>query len=106
MVEPPDEGVMVCTPPPTVETMVRPTLFVLVTTWPCVREGDEVPVAEGDAPAEIEADVVEAEPAAITPLDEVLLEDVVMGELSPALAEVALVSAFGLDAVPEVVSPP
>lgn len=108
MVEPPDEGVIVCTPPPTVETMVRPTLFVLVTTWPCVREGDEVPVAEGDPPAEVEADVVEveAEPAATTPLDEVPVKDVVIGELPPAPAEVALASAFGLDAVPEVVSPP
>lgn len=67
-----------------------------------------MPVAEGEPPAEIEADVVEpeAEPAARAPLDEVLVEDVVMGELSPALAEVALVAGLGLDAVPEVVSPP
>lgn len=106
MVEPPDEGVIVCTPPPTVETMVKPTLFVLVTTWPCVREGDEVPVAEGDAPAEVEVDVVEAEPAALASLDEVLVEVVVMGELPPAPAEVALVAALGLDAAPGVVSPP
>lgn len=65
-------------------------------------------MAEGEPPAEIEADVVEpeAEPAARAPLDEVLVEDVVMGELSPALAEVALVAGLGLDAVPEVVSPP
>ena len=102
MVEPPDEGVMVRAPPPTVETMVRPTLLVLVTTSPRVREGDEVLVVEAAPPADAEADALEleleAEPAAIAPLDAVLVEVV----LPPAPADVVLVPAPGL----EVVSPP
>lgn len=102
VVELPGEGEMVCTPPPTVETMVRPTLLVLVTTSPCVREDEEVLVVEGDAPAEVEVDVVELEPAATAPLDEVLVEVVVEG----VLELVVLVSELGLEVVLVEVSPP
>ena len=94
VVKPPAEGEMVCTPPPTVETMVRPTPLVLVTTWPLVREVEEVSVVEGDSPADVGVGVVE--PAAPAPLDEVLVEVV------PASAGVVP----GLEVVLEVVSPP
>ena len=99
---------MVLTPPPTVETMVRPTLLVLVTTSPRVREGDEAPVEEGDWPAEDEVDVVgfEPEPATLAPLDEVLVDVVVEGVLWPAPAGVVDVPALGLEGVLEAVSPP
>ena len=102
VVEPPAEGVMVWTPPPTVETMVRPTLLVLVTTSPFVREA-EVPVADGDAPAEVELDGLEPVPdaAATPPLEEVLVEVV----LGLAAAGVVLVAAAGLGVVLDV-SPP
>lgn len=109
VVEPPDEGVMVCTPPPTVETMVRPTLLVLVMTSPRVRELEELAVVEGDPPAGVDVDVVEleAEPAAIAPLDEVLVDVVVEDalEAAPAPAGVVVVSVLGLD-VGLGVSPP
>ena len=103
VVEPPAEGEMVWTPPPTVETMVRPTLLVLVTTWPFMREAEEVSVAEGDPPAGVELDGLEPVPeaAATPPLDEVLAE-VVSGL---AAAGVVLVSATGLGVVLDV-SPP
>lgn len=81
VVELPDEGKMVCTPPPTVETMVRPTLLVLVITSPCVREDEEMVVVEGETAAEVELDVVELEPATIAPLEEVLVEVVEEGVL-------------------------
>ena len=87
VVELPDEGEMVWTPPPTVETTVRPTLLVLVMTSPCVREVEEVAVVDGDSPAEVEVDVVELEvvPATGAPFDEVLVEVVVLGvEAAPA----------------------
>ena len=102
VVEAPDEGEMVCTPPPTVETMVRPTLFVLVTTSPGVREVEEVAVVEGDTPAEVEVDVVELEPARIAPLDEVLVDVVLEVVLAPAPAGVVL----GVEVVLEDDSPP
>lgn len=109
VVEPPDEGVMVCTPPPTVETMVRPTLLVLVMTSPGVREDEELVVVEGETPAEVEVDVVELEPepAAIAPLDEVLVDVVVEDVLEPAPAPagVVVVSVLGLE-VGLGVSPP
>ena len=134
VVELPDEGEMVCTPPPTVETMMRPTALVLVMTSPCVRGPDEVAVVEGDSPAEVEVDVValepglepgpepkaepeaeaeaeaepEAEPeaATIAPLDEVLVEVVVEGKMEPAPVEVALGPPLGLVVVLEVSPPP
>ena len=86
VVELPDEGVMVCTPPPTVDTTVRPTLLVLVMAWPRVREVEEEAVVVGDSPAEVELDVVEPEPGLATtaPLD--VVEDV-----APAPADVVLV---------------
>ena len=104
VVETPDEGEMVCTPPPTVETMVRPTLFVLVTTSPGVREVEEVAVVEGDTPAEVDVDVVELElePATIAPLDEVLVDVVLEVVLAPAPAGVVL----GVEVVLEDDSPP
>ena len=104
VLEPPGEGEMVCTPPPTVETMVRPTLFVLVMTWPRVREAEEVVVGEGDSPG---VDVVELEstPGTTAPLDEVLV-DVVVGVLEPAPAGVAPVSVLELEVVLEEDSPP
>lgn len=107
-VELPGEGEMVCTPPPTVETMVRPTLLVLVTTSPCVREAEEVAVVEGDSPAEVEAEVVEpeSEPATIAPLDEVLVDVAVEGMLGPAPAMVVLVSVLGLEVVLDDKPPP
>ena len=99
VVEPPAEGVMVWTPPPTVETIVRPTLLVLVTTSPFVREA----VADGDPPAEAELDGLEPVPdaPATPPLEEVLVEVV----LGLAAAGVVLVSAAGLGVVLDV-SPP
>lgn len=108
VVELPDEGVMVCTPPPTVETMMRPTALVLVVTSPCVREVDEVAVVEVDWPAEVEVDVVEpeAEPATIAPLDEVLVDVVVEGVLGLAPVGVVLVSVLKVEVVLEEVSPP
>lgn len=107
-VELPGEGEMVCTPPPTVETMVRPTLLVLVMTSPCVREAEEVAVVEGDSPAEVEAEVVEceSEPATIAPLDEVLVDVMVEGMLEPAPARVVLVSVLGLEVVLDDKPPP
>ena len=87
VVELPDGGVIVCTPPPTVETMVRPTPLVLVITSPGVREAEVVAVVEGDSPAEVEVDVVELElvPATGAPFDEVLVDVVVLGvEPAPA----------------------
>lgn len=107
-VELPGEGEMVCTPPPTVETMVRPTLLVLVMTSPCVREAEEVAVVEGDSPAEVEAEVVEpeSEPATIAPLDEVLVDVAVEGMLGPAPARVVLVSVLGLEVVLDDKPPP
>ena len=99
MVEPPAEGEMVRTPPPTVETMVRLTLLVLVTTSPRVREGDWL------AGAEVDVVGVELEPAAIAPLDEVV-EVVVEGVFWLAAAAVEPVSPTGVDVVLEVVSPP
>lgn len=107
-VELPGEGVMVCTPPPTVETMVRPTLLVLVITSPCVREAEEVAVVEGDSPAEVEAEVLEpeSEPATIAPLDEVLVDVAVEGMLGPAPARVVLVSVLGLEVVLDDKPPP
>lgn len=89
VVELPDEGEMVWTPPPTVETTVRPTLLVVVMTSPCVREAVEEAVAEGDSPAEVEVDVVELElelvPAGDAPFDDVLVDVVVLGvEPAPA----------------------
>ena len=87
VVELPDEDEMVWTPPPTVETTVRPTLLVLVMTSPRVREVEEVDVVEGDSPAEVEVDVVELEvvPATGAPFDEVLVDVVVLGvEPAPA----------------------
>lgn len=104
VLEPPGEGEMVCTPPPTVETMVRPTLFVLVMTWPRVREAEEVVVGEGDSPG---VDVVELEstPETTAPLDEVLVE-VVIGVLEPAPAGVTPVSVLELEVVLEEDSPP
>ena len=111
--EPAPEGVMVCTPPPTVETMTRPTLLVLVTTSPRVRGAEEVEVAEGevapgDPPADVDVDGVEPEPepAAMAPLDEAPVDVGVDGVLSPPAAGVAVESALGLGAVVEEVSPP
>lgn len=109
VVEPPGEGEMVCTPPPTVETMVRPTLLVLVTTWPCVREAEEVAVVEGDSPAEVEVEVDVAEPsepATVASLDEVLVDVVGEGALGLAPASAVLVSELGLDDELEEASPP
>ena len=105
-VEAPPEGVMVWTPPPTVETMVRPTLLVLVMTSPFVREDEEVSVVEGDSPAEIGVDVVEleSEPAATAPLDEALA-DAAAGVLEPSPAGVVLVSEVVVGVL-EDVSPP
>ena len=114
VLELPAEGVMVWTPPPTVETTVRPTLLVLVMTSPFVRAGEEAAVeeaavGEGDAPAEVEVDVVvlelELAPPTIAPLDEVLVDVVVGGVLEPAPAGVALVLVVGVEAVLEEVSP-
>lgn len=87
VVELPDEGEMVWTPPPTVETTVRPTLLVVVMTSPGVREAVEEVVVEGDSPAEVEVDVLELElvPAAGAPFDDVLVDVVVLGvEAAPA----------------------
>ena len=99
VVELPGEGEMVCTPPPTVETMVRPMLLVLVIPWPRVREDEEVLVVDGDSPAEVEVDVVELEPATIAPLEvEVVVEGV--------LELVVLASELGLEVVLVEVSPP
>lgn len=108
VVEPPGEGEMVCTPPPTVETMVRPTLLVLVMTSPRVGEAEEAPVVEGDSPAEFEVDVVELEPAPVTiaPLDEVLVDVVVDGVLEPGPAGVGLTSVLELEVVLKEVCPP
>ena len=108
VVELPGEGEMVCTPPPIVETMVRPTLLVLVMSSPCVREAEVVLVVEGDSPAEVgvDVDVVEPEPAAIAPLDDVLVDVVVEGALELAPADVVLVSELGLEVALEDVSPP
>ncbi len=84
--------------------MVRPTLLVLVMTSPCVREDEEVAVAEGDSPAEVEDDVVEleSEPATIAPLDEVLVDVVLEG----VPAGVMLVSVLEVEVVLEDASPP
>lgn len=107
VVAPPDEGVMVCTPPPMVETMVRPTLLVLVMTSPRVSEA-EVEVVEGDPAAEVEGDAVELEPepAATAPLEEVLVDVVIEDGLEPWPAGVVLVSVLGVEGVLEGVSPP
>ena len=104
----PPEGEMVRAPPPTVETMTRPTLFVVVRTSPRVRLGEEVPVVEVDPPAAAAVDVLglEPEPAAIPPLDEVLVEVVEGGVLSLAPAAGVLVPPLGLEVVLEVVPPP
>ena len=109
----PAEGEMVWTPPPTVETTVRPTLLVLVMTSPFVKEGDEAavaeaPVGEGDAPAEVDVDVVglELAPPTIAPLDEVLVDVVVGVVLEPAPTGVALAPVVGVELVLEEVSPP
>ena len=103
----PAEGEMVWTPPPTVETTVRPTLLVLVITSPVVREGDEAAVGEMDAPAEADVDVVELElvPPTMAPLDEELVDVVVGVVLEPAPAGVALAPVVGVEAVVEEVSP-
>ena len=104
----PAEGEMVWTPPPTVETTVRPTLLVLVMTSPFVRAGDEeAAVGEADAPAEADVDVVELElvPPTIAPLDEELVDVVVGVVLEPAPAGVALAPVVGVDVVVEEVSP-
>ena len=109
----PAEGEMVWTPPPTVETTVRPTLLVLVITSPFVRLGDEAAaeeaaVGEGDAPAEDDIDAVglELAPPTIAPLDEVLVDGVVGVVLEPAPAGVALVPVVGVEVVLEEVPPP
>ena len=104
VLELPGEGEMVCTPPPTVETMVRPTLFVLVITWPRVREAEEAVVGEGDSPG-VDAVELESTPGTTAPLDEVLV-DVVVGVLEPAPAGVAPVSVLELEVVLEEDSPP
>ena len=85
---------------------MRPTLLVLVITSPFVRAGDEAAVeeaavGEGDAPAEVDVDVVglELAPPTMAPLDEVLVDVVEGVVLEPAPAGVALPPVVGIGVV-------